>query len=55
MLSGICLPCNGFGCNKCGLVLKKGDLACVCADCGAVFCKECAENNALGTHRCEMD
>lgn len=49
------IPCNGFGCNECGLILKKGDLACICADCGAVFCERCVKNDALDAHCCEAD
>ena len=44
---------EGFSCSCCGKNLEPNDLVEVCADCGAIFCKECAEMGELKAHSCD--
>ena len=45
----------GFSCSCCGNDLEPDDLVEVCADCGAIFCKACADTGELMTHTCEEE
>lgn len=44
---------SGYSCNGCGASLVKGDLSCVCPDCGAIYCAECVKDGTFETHSCE--
>ena len=46
---------NGFSCSNCGKVLSSSDMVEVCNDCGAIFCEECVNENALKNHVCEYE
>lgn len=45
----------GFSCACCGTPIPTDGLVAACTDCGAVFCKACAEDGALDGHECEPD
>lgn len=44
---------EGFSCVNCGKTVHANDLVEVCSDCGAVFCKECVEDESFKNHECE--
>lgn len=46
---------DGFSCLQCGNPIGADDPVQVCSDCGAVFCKECADAGALSDHDCDAD
>lgn len=43
----------GFSCACCGTEIKPDDEVAVCPDCGAIFCKTCAESGGFEGHECE--
>lgn len=45
----------GFSCANCGTDIRPDDPVAVCSDCGAVFCKSCAENGLLEDHDCDPE
>lgn len=49
------LGTGGFSCAVCGKPLKPDDEVAVCPDCGAVICRDCAENGGLEDHDCDPD
>lgn len=44
---------EGFCCVCCGKDLEPEDLVEVCADCGAIFCRECSSMGELKAHDCD--
>lgn len=47
------IGCKGFSCACCGKDLEPDEMVDVCSDCGAIFCKECSDTEALKRHDCE--
>ena len=44
---------EGFACANCGQLLHSDDMVEVCADCGAIFCQECVEDESFENHSCD--
>ena len=42
-----------FGCVGCGKIIQRGELMIECPDCGAIFCKQCVEDESYENHVCE--
>lgn len=49
------LRAKGCACANCGRSLRPTDLIADCADCGAIFCKQCVEDGSIQNHHCEED
>lgn len=42
-----------FACVCCGKTIQRGELMIECPDCGAIFCKECVEDEKYENHVCQ--
>lgn len=51
----ITLGMNGYSCDYCGTDIGANDPVQICADCGAIFCKECVISGNRDEHECMED
>lgn len=46
---------KGFSCNECGRNLHPTAKVIACADCGAIICEKCVNNERVSEHVCDAD